>query len=455
MMAFKKKTFRYYYWFFVEYTKKHIRLILLSFLLSFFIIVSLISFSPFLQAFLSARQNVIGRVGKYSYNNLPEEITSKISHGLVFVNEKGEILPALASKWEVKNEGREYRFYLKKDLFWNDNKPFTARTISYDFKDVEVKPVNAQTIDFKLKKPLPIFPIYLAQPIIKYPLTGVIGLYTVDKIRSRYGVITELSLRPNKKDIPHLTYRFYDTESKLINAYKRGEIREMEITKKTLVDQFQNWKNTTIIKKVDYTQVLTLFFNLDSGALSDKDVRKAIHLAMPTDELKDFGELADSPIPPTSWAYNPNLKNILEDTATADKTLRKSFEASGSANLNFITFYEYLDVGTLINDNLKKVGVKTNLRLNPFDRGSNFDMLLAFLRLPQDPDQYFFWHSTQEQGNISHYKNVRIDKLLEDGRSTLSVSRRREFYHDFQKVIVDDTPAIFLYYPYTYTIRRK
>ncbi len=454
-MVFQKKTFRYYYWFFVEYTKKHVRLIALSFLVSFFILISLISFSPFLQAALSARQNVIGIVGDYTYTNLPDEITSKISHGLVFVNEKGEILPALASSWKIGEGGKVYTFTLKEDLYWNDNKEFTAEAVKYDFKEVEIEALDSRTVRFTLQKPLPIFPTFLARPVLRYPLIGVVGLYRVDRMKSQYGSIKELSLAPNKKDLPHIVYRFYETESKLINAYKKGEIREMEITKKSLAEQFTPWKNTTIAKRVDYSRVLTLFFNTQNPALSDKDLRKAIHLAIPQQELQDLGEAASGPIAPTSWAYNPNLKSVLYDKDAAEKTLSKAFEATQSAALTILTFYDYLDVANLLNKNLGEVGMKTSIRLNAFQAGGDFDMLLAFWKVPTDPDQYFFWHSTQEAGNITNYRNVRIDKLLEDGRGTLKASARKEHYDDFQRVLIDDTPAIFLYYPYAYTIRRK
>jgi peptide/nickel transport system substrate-binding protein len=82
-------------------------------------------------------------------------------------------------------------------------------------------------------------------------------------------------------------------------------------------------------------------------------------------------------------------------------------------------------------------------------------MLLTVWSPPPDPDQYYFWHSTQEVGNITHYKNVRIDKLLEDGRKTLNINERKKIYKDFQRIIMDDHPALFIYYPYSYTIEKK
>ena len=46
--------------------------------------------------------------------------------------------------------------------------------------------------------------------------------------------------------------------------------------------------------------------------------------------------------------------------------------------------------------------------------------------IPEDPDQYSIWHSTQDATNITHYESPRIDKLLEDGRSEIDTESRRK-----------------------------
>lgn len=454
-MALNSKFLRYYYWLTIEFVKKHMRMILLSFFLSFFIIVSLVSFSPYLNRFFFSRREVIGLVGSYDINHLPDEILEKISHGLVYVNEKGQIISALASSWEMINEGQEFRFHIKNNLVWDDGKEFTAKSLDYNFKDVEVKVLDDNTIYFKLDKKLPIFPIYLAKPVLRYPLHGVVGLYKVDNIKTSQGVVRELYLSPNKTDLPLVVYRFYDDENKLINAYKTGQINKMTLYRKSLAEPFERWKNTKISKFTDYSRVMTLFFNFRNKFLSEKDIRQAIALAIPYEELSEFGQAANSPIPPTSWAYNPDLNQIVEDLTTAKNTLNKTGEASASANLNFETFYDYLTTANLIDNNLKDAGLSTTVSLGNVEQTADFDLLLAFWQVPKDPDQYFFWHSTQTQGNILNYKNVKVDKLLEDGRNSLSVSVRKGHYLQFQKAIADDLPAIFLYYPYAYTVERK
>ncbi len=455
-MILKSKFLRYYYWLTIEFIKKHMRMILLSFFLSFFLITSLVSFSPYLNRFFFTRKEVVGIVGSFDINHVPEEIIEKISHGLVYVNEKGEIIPALTSSWEMINGGLEFNFHIKNNLFWDDGKEFTTKDLVYNFKDVDVKIIDKNTIYFTLHKKLPIFPTYLTKPVVRYPLHGVVGLYKVDNIKVSQGTIKEINLSPNKNDLPLIVYKFYGNESKLINAYKTGEINKMTLYRKGLVESFSEWKNTKISRSTDYSRVMTLFFKFQNKLLDQKDVRQAIDLTMPRKKLVEFGELANSPIPPTSWAYNPDLKQTVEDSDTAQKNLKKyTEEASTSAKLDFETFYDYLNTANIVDKRLKDVGLSTTVSLSNLDQPEKFDLLLAYWQIPKDPDQYFFWHSLQTQSNLLGYKNVRVDKLLEDGRGTLRVSARKSFYLQFQKIIADDLPAIFLYYPYTYTIQRK
>ena len=80
---------------------------------------------------------------------------------------------------------------------------------------------------------------------------------------------------------------------------------------------------------------------------------------------------------------------------------------------------------------------------------------MATVDIPKDPDQYSLWHSTQTSTNVSRLANPRIDKLLEDGRIELDQETRKKIYLDFQRFLVEEVPAVFLYHPEYYTIKRK
>ena len=452
------KFFRYYYWLVLEFFKKHSRLMVVSFFISFIAIIGFLSVSPFIRTALT-QEETIGLVGNYSVNNPPEEIVNKISNGLVTVTEKGEIIPVIANSWEVKDDGRTYRFHLKDNLLWSNGKKFTAYDISYQFKDVEVIPIDDKTVDFSLKKPLPIFPTYLNRPLIKYPMLGVAGFYKAGKIRTQFDYLKEVTLLPNTKNLETVRYKFYTNESQLVDAYKKGEVNEITLTKKSVADFFLTWKNSEIVKRVDYSRLLTLFFNLGNPILATENVKDAIALAFNYQKLEEFGELARGPVNPQSWAYNPNLKSSIFDTVSAQKIIDNEVEATEAGKLDFATSYDYYDAASELSEDLKTIGLNNELIFSSLEQGRTFDLFLAFWKVPMDPDQYYFWHSTQTLraggGNIGNYKNVRIDQLLEQGRDTINLEEREKAYFDFQKNIQDDPPAIFLYYPYVYTIKRK
>ncbi len=80
--------------------------------------------------------------------------------------------------------------------------------------------------------------------------------------------------------------------------------------------------------------------------------------------------------------------------------------------------------------------------------------VLLSREVPADPDQYTWWHSNQS-ANISNYQNPRVDKLLEDARKETDQQRRKVMYLEFQRYLVEDVPAMFLYYVTEHDVDRK
>lgn len=446
------KIIRYYYWLVFGFSKKNIKFIIFSFIFAFFFILLVVNFFPYFNIFFLKRKEKIGLVGKYTLQNIPPEIRGLISNPLVSINSEGKTILVLAKIWEMSPDKKKYRFYLRSDLFWNDGKPFTAYDINFQFKDVVIRVVNDHTIEFELKQPLAIFPVYLTQPIIKYPLKGVAGLYQVDGYKLKNNYLTTLYLLPNKEGLPYKIYKFYDTEDQQIIAYRKGEIDTIKTYRKNIASSFFSWKNTLVKRSVDYSQILTLFFNLDSNFLSSKEIRKALAYLIPS--FNHLGEKASGPISPLSWAYFPELKKYGLNEEKAKNLFKNAKEATVSSELNFYTFYDYIEVAEEIKKNFEKTGIRINLQILSY-MPNKFDLFLTIWNPPIDPDQYYIWHSSSKKGNITGYRNLKVDKLLEDGRNTIDINERKKIYKQFQEIIVDDIPAYFIYYPYVYTIERK
>lgn len=457
-MAIGFKNFRYYYWLVLEFVRKHNKLIFLSFLISVITAVSIVTISPYISSTLIRHKKIIGMVGSYdaqSFDKLPDDILTKISSSLTSVNDKGIVLPLLATTWEHSADEKTYTFTIRRNVLLNNGKVFNAHNISFSFKDVAMKVVDDYTLQFKLQNPVAIFPLYLTKPILVYPYIGVAGLYSVEKVKINNNLIQEVVLSPNRKDVEPITYVFYGTEGDMITAYKRAKINEMSIKNRTLANAFMSWSNSTVTKTVDYGTLLTLFYNAKNPLIKEKDFRSAVESAIVYDNFKDIGEIVSSPIPPISWAYNTSLKKKETDIEFAKKTFKRMVTASDSAKLVFLTYYEYLDMADTISSNLKDAGLPIDVTFASNVAQPEFDFMLAYLNVPQDPDQYYYWHSTQEWAKLLGYVNLKVDKLLETGRSTYKIADRKAAYIDMQKALSDDPPALFLFYPYSYTVKRK
>ena len=56
-------------------------------------------------------------------NDLDRDLCALIFEGLTSVNERNEIVPLLARKWEVSDDGLVYTFYLRESVRWQGSPP--------------------------------------------------------------------------------------------------------------------------------------------------------------------------------------------------------------------------------------------------------------------------------------------------------------------------------------------
>ena len=443
-----RKSFLFLALFTQTFLKRHFNQIILSVLVGFFITLFLLQIYPLLSVFLTRKHQTVGMVGLYSVANLPLSVRQKISFGLMNLLPNGETTPAAALSWDVVNN-LIYTYKIKPNLYWHNGKKFLAGDVNYKIKDANITVIDDYTLRIELKEPYSPLNGYLSQPLLLDHLNGL-GNYKIVKIDYRKdNKIQQLTLLPFDRSQPTQTYKFYPNTQDALLAFKLGEIDMLEDldTESGLLD----WKNLEVDSKSFYNEIVALFYNLDSEKFKEKEVRQALAYAVPPFDKFDK---AVSPVYPLSWAYSQKLRLYKYDTETAQKILSKSPLSSASSELILTSTPDLLNTAQKIVDSWNKIGIPSKVRVDS-TVPSDFQVLLHTLPIPSDPDQYIYWQSTQENTNISRYSSPKIDKLLEDGRKTLDKDQRTKIYADFQFYLVDDAPAIFLYYPKHFTIRRK
>jgi len=116
-----------------------------------------------------------------------------------------------------------------------------------------------------------------------------------------------------------------------------------------------------------------------------------------------------------------------------------------------------IQVATILKKQWEQLGVEVEIKtfdINTLEREvlreRNFEALLFGEVLGSIIDPFPFWHSSQkgELGlNLANYENKSGDKLLEDNRQSLDEKERKETLEQFQDLLIEDSPVVFLYNP--------
>ncbi len=219
-----------------------------------------------------------------------------------------------------------------------------------------------------------------------------------------------------------------------------------------------------------------LGFNLKRKPFDDVRVRQAINYAIDKQEIIDgvllgLGLPVASPYKPgTRWS-NPSLQPYPYDPGKAIALLKAagfedhdhdgildrdgqplSFEILTNQNK------EREMSAVLVQRRLKEIGIDVKIRvvewatfISRFIKTGDFNVVLLGWGLGLEPDQFNIWHSSQQapgQFNFIGYNNPTVDKLLEDGRTELDPDKRMKIYHAFAKILLEDSPVVYLFAGY-------
>jgi peptide/nickel transport system substrate-binding protein len=386
-----------------------------------------------------------------------------------------------------------------------------------NWQSVEIEKVDDFTVRFKLKNTyapflhnltVGILPRHLwagisAQnfPLAEYNLKPIgSGPYQFERFsKDKNGRIESIELirnenfylpsdgnKPKGPFIEKIVLQFYKSQTALIDAYQKRKIDGLSFLSAANQTKLRNNLN---IYQVNQPTYYAIFFNqTESKALADKTVRLALAYATNKKEIIDKvlagkGQPVNSPLLPGWPAYTSETKiydfalehaqNILEaaDWKDLDNDGIREKEINGEETKLEITLLatnwpEMSQTAQLLKEQWEKIGAKINLEIvdsatiqQDYIRPRQYQALLFGEVLGADPDPFAFWHSSHRKDpglNLALYQNQEVDKLLEEARQTLDQESRYEKYVQFQKLLVEDVPAIFLYSPtYLYPVHKK
>ncbi len=457
---------------------------------------------------VSAQQIVIGVTDKVTdldpanaYDFFTWEVLNNVMEGLVKYKHKPgtlEIVPGLAEKWEVSEDGKVWIFYLRDGLKFSDGTPLTAQDVVRSIERVmkingdpswlvtsfveKVEAKDDKTVVFYLKKPTSFFLALVATP----PYFPVNPKYPEDKIASDatwggagpYRIVKfvrdeELVLEPNpyyygeKPKNSKVVIKFYRDASTLRLALENGEI---DIAWRTLrptdIEYFRGKSGFKVIE-VPGVFIRYICLNTKVDPISNKLVRQALAAAIDRKQiigvvLRGAGEPLYSLVPNTLWSHIDAFKKYGDANIELAKKLLEKAGFSESNKLKIQLWYtpsHYGDTEADIAQLLKAQWEKTGLievEIKSAEWGTYVDYirkgqlqvyLLGWYPDYLDPDDYLypFLHSGANKWAGTGFSNETVDKLLDEAQVKVDQNERAKLYKQVQEILAEEVPYIPLF----------
>lgn len=378
-----------------------------------------------------------------------------------------------------------------------------------NWQGVDVEAIDSNTVILKLKNKyaqflnnltLNILPKHIWQNVkpVNFALSDSnqkpigSGPYKFKKLKKdSLGRIKSYELESNnnfydgRPFINNIELKFYDSEDEMIDEYNKNSIENMAFVSANNLKKIK-FKKRLNIEELKLPRYFGIFFNQsETKILSDKNIRLALNYGTNKKDLINKtldgkGLEANSPmigevlsiiedvkkydydidkakklLADSGWT-NPDDKGVLSKTEKSKSIKTKPATERLTFRLTTPVWSELTGVANLLKEQWAKIGVELIIEVLPTQnlqqviKDRSYQMLLFGEILNMDPDPFSLWHSSQKHDpgqNLALYENKSVDDLLEKARQTLNPLERMKQYQDFQKLVVEDVPAIFLYNP--------
>jgi len=372
------------------------------------------------------------------------DISSLVYAGLLKKTPDGEIVPELAERYEISDDGLTYTFTLRDDLYFHDGVPLTADDVEFTvtkvkdplvksprraaWEGISVEKLDERTIKFTLRQKYFLFLETATLGILPYHIwkdltpeqfsfsdfntQGIgAGPYRIENVhKNSSGIPDFYELRSfdryplGEPYITRLIVRFYPNQQELITAFDNGIVQNANS-----IDA----KQTSALKKSGYRveqtslpRIFGVFFNQNQNQLfAEKAVRRALTEAVDKEYIIEsvlfgYGTAIAGPVPGlseetvriASTTRAENARTILENAGWTwnedERVMEKKVRGKPSTKLSFSLstgdVEELKETARLLKEDFERMGAQVELKV--FDVG---DLNQNVIR-PRKYDALFF-----------------------------------------------------------------
>jgi len=431
-----------------------------------------------------------------------------LMEGLLGLDEKLQVVPALAKSWKVSPDGKVYTFVLRQDVKWSDGvglkaqdfvfswkrllTPATASPNAYflfdiegaeayqsgniqDFNQVGIQALDDYTLRVKLKHPVAYWaylPTYWATFPLRQDLVEkhgdkwsmpkhmvTLGPYRLESHEHDAKIV--LTANPNyfgkKGNVDKVVARIVADDTTALKLYETGEL---DFLSEIPSLELPRLKGRSDLKEFPYLKTGYFGFVTSRFPSSSQKFRQAVAMALDKSKLPELllghQKPASSLVPPPLLASK--LPGVPFDPVRARALLKESgIDFKKPIQIDFLlsNTEKSLTIGQWMQGELKKnLGIQVTLQ--PFDNKtfrSNLKLfqtsgfILVWGADYPDPDNFVSIFLSNSGNNNPNWKNKHYDEMVLEARSLQDTKEREKLYLEIQNFLISDQAVIIpLYY---------
>lgn len=459
-----------------------------------------------------------GNFNPYLFTNgWDENVTDVIFTRLIGLDSQGKPVARLAESWQISPDNRVYTLKLRSNLVYSDGSPIKAEDIAFTLTllhdpaydgDTDIAPAHIQggaeykngtapsisglkVIDDRTIQITTTQPGATTLQLIGGPVLSK-AYYGKDYQRGKLESVRALNGKPlgngpyiYDKYVPGQEIRFHANPNFYLGQpavarfiyrvtnpatnfqlFQTGETDYDAFTAKP--DDIEQLKllgfaNINLYSSSDYSRI---DFNFKRPALQDARVRQALIYGLDRQKLitvvyQGYGTVANQPISPVSWAYDPQgINPYAYDVNKAKQLLDQAGWKPGAdgirqkdgkkLELTLLVTKKLLNdaLVPIAKDNYRQIGVLLKPQVLDFNallaqrKAGNYD--LASLSTSSLNDPHDGVRDYISQVSETGYNNPQVDKLIGQANATLDIGQRKLLYHQLYQTLAEDPPVILL-----------
>jgi peptide/nickel transport system substrate-binding protein/oligopeptide transport system substrate-binding protein len=431
---------------------------------------------------------------------------SYLFDGLTLFTPDAQLVPGLAERWEVSEDGRTYTFHLRRGVTFHDGTPFRAANViaswqrvldpavrggrgwplypirgAREFADGKASAITGlsapddHTVVVTLDEPLAVFPKLLAMPVAAIVPERVPADFGQKPVGTGPWKLVEWKhddyLHFARNDqywggapaAESLLARIIPEPSTAVAEFEAGNVDVLQVPE----GETRQWEQTDVRSARQQTapalRLYNVAINTQRGPLRDPRVRQAINLAVDVRTILQQlaggrGRLAAGVVPPALEGADTTRAPYGYDVARARRLLTEAGYPNGiDVELWSSTTPPFPRIAETIQGYLGEAGIRVRLvqreaaAAREASRKGEVDMLLKdwFADYP-DAENFLYplLHSANAGvgGNVSFYASPAYDSLVSRSRRETVDSTRAALYAEADSIAFADAPMLFLWF---------